>query len=126
MKWIVRSVLLLLGPYAVLLRDDVLVRDRSTSDERHTAAGLCVRNLGIGLPAVVDGPDNAVERDYTGWPDRLYLVDRRGRIAYKSAAGPFGFTPADLQAAIVRELGEAPPLADRPATGDATTSGGLR
>lgn len=94
------------------LRDDVLVRNTTTAGERHQAAGLCVRNLGIELPAVVDGLDNTVEHDYTGWPDRLYLVDRQGRIAYKSAAGPFGFKPADLQAAIVRTLGAAPLPAD--------------
>ena len=39
-----------------------------------------------------------------GWPDRLYVIDRGGAIAYKSAAGPFGFKPADLEAAIKRIL----------------------
>ena len=58
--------------------------------------------LGIELPAVVDGPDNAVERAYTGWPDRLYVIDRNGMIAHKSAAGPFGFKPAEVTAALKR------------------------
>ncbi len=67
-------------------------------------AGVCVRNLGIELPALVDEPHNGVERAYTGWPDRLYVVDRDGRISYKSAAGPFGFKPADVQATLERLL----------------------
>jgi type I thyroxine 5'-deiodinase len=64
-----------------------------------------VRNLGIELPAVVDEPDNRTERAYTGWPDRLYLIDRDGRVAYKSRPGPFGFEPSELEAAL-RRLGE--------------------
>lgn len=45
-------------------------------------------------------PDNRVERAYSGWPDRLYVIDRDGRIAYKSAAGPFGFKPAEVEASL--------------------------
>lgn len=86
------------------LKDDVLVASTMTADERMNAAGLCVRNLGIELPALVDDPDNHVERAYTGWPDRLYVVGRDGRIAYKSAAGPFGFKPADVEKTLKRLL----------------------
>jgi Iodothyronine deiodinase len=88
------------------LEDDVLVASTKTEDERVTAAGMCVRNLGIELPALVDGQDNLVERAYTGWPDRLYVVDRNGRIAYKSAPGPFGFKPAEVQQTLERLLPE--------------------
>ena len=82
------------------LKDDVLVATTRTPDERYTVAGLCVKNLGIEFPAVVDGPDNPVEEAYTGWPDRLYVIDRDGRIAYKSAPGPFGFKPAEVEATL--------------------------
>ena len=86
------------------IEDDVLVASTKTMDERLSVAGMCVRNLGIDLPALVDGHDNAVERAYTGWPDRLYVVDRDGRVAYKSAPGPFGFKPAEVQEALKRLL----------------------
>jgi hypothetical protein len=82
------------------VKDDVLVASTITRDERFNAAGLCVRNLGIELPAVIDDPDNHVERAYTGWPDRLYVIDTSGKIAYKSQAGPFGFKPADVEATL--------------------------
>ena len=71
-------------------------------DERDHVASLCVRKLGIEMPAVVDNFDNAAETAYTGWPDRLYLVDREGRIAYKSGPGPFGFHPNELEDALKR------------------------
>jgi Iodothyronine deiodinase len=78
------------------VKDDVLVASTTTKDDRYNAAGLCVRTLGIELPAVIDDPDNHVERAYTGWPDRLYVVDSAGKIAHKSKAGPFGFKPAEV------------------------------
>jgi type I thyroxine 5'-deiodinase len=59
-----------------------------------------VRKLGIKFPAVIDGIDNRTEVAYTGWPDRLYLIDRDGKVAYKSRPGPFGFKPDQLEAAI--------------------------
>ena len=56
------------------------------------------------MPMVVDRIDNAVASAYGGWPDRLYLVRRDGRIAYQGGEGPFGFKPAELALAIEREL----------------------
>jgi Iodothyronine deiodinase len=84
------------------LEDEVLVTSTKTLDERVNVAGVCMTKLGIELPALIDGPDDAVERAYTGWPDRLYVIDRNGRIAHKSAAGPFGFKPAEVEAALKR------------------------
>jgi type I thyroxine 5'-deiodinase len=70
--------------------------------ERVSLAGTCINRLGIKLPAVIDDFSNVTERAYTGWPDRLYLIDSQGRVAYKSKPGPFGFKPAELEAAIQR------------------------
>jgi type I thyroxine 5'-deiodinase len=82
--------------------DDVLVASTRTKHERMNVAGLCVTKLGIKLPALVDDADDRVERAYTGWPDRLYVIDREGMIAYKSAAGPFGFTPSGVKDTLER------------------------
>ena len=84
------------------LKDDVLVKSTTTEEERAEIAGICLAKLSIELPALVDDPDNRVERAYTAWPDRLYVIDRDGRIAYKSAAGPFGFKPAAVEEALKR------------------------
>jgi hypothetical protein len=84
------------------IKDDVLVATTTTTDERITVANICVKNLGIEFPALVDEADNRVERDYTGWPDRLYVIGRDGTIAYKSAPGPFGFKPAAVEETLKR------------------------
>ncbi len=84
------------------VEDGVLFKSTETAEERDQVAGLCVVKLGIEMPALVDEPDNRVERAYTAWPDRLYVIDTLGRIAYKSQAGPFGFKPDDLEAVLKR------------------------
>ncbi len=82
------------------LEDKVVFASPKNEEERAFVAGACVRKLGIKFPAVLDGFDNTVEKAYTGWPDRLYLIDRDGRVAYKSRPGPFGFKPDELKAAL--------------------------
>jgi type I thyroxine 5'-deiodinase len=88
----------------VNVKDGVLVATTNSPAERATVAGMCLTKLGIELPAIIDSSDDAVERAYTGWPDRMYVIDRNGRVAYKSAAGPFGFKPSELEAALKRLL----------------------
>jgi type I thyroxine 5'-deiodinase len=82
------------------LKDNVVFASPRNEEERAFVAGACVRKLGIKFPAVLDGFDNTTEKTYTGWPDRLYLIGRDGKVAYKSAPGPFGFKPDDLKAAL--------------------------
>lgn len=90
------------------VKDGALVATTTSLDDRTAAAETCVIKLGIELPALVDTPDDHAERAYTGWPDRLYVVDKDGRIAFKSAAGPFGFEPKDVEATLERLLNTAP------------------
>jgi hypothetical protein len=65
-------------------------------DERAELGQMCVVKLGIKIPAVIDTFDNATDIAYTGWPDRLYVIDRDGRVAFKSEPGPFGFHPQGI------------------------------
>lgn len=57
-----------------------------------------------GIPAVVDRLDDKVNKAYSAWPDRLYLVGKDGRICYSGGRGPGGFRPEQLAAAIQKEL----------------------
>ena len=82
------------------VKDKVVFASPRNEDERGTVAGTCVRKLGIEIPAVLDEFGNSTEAAYTAWPDRLYLLDASGHVAYKSKPGPFGFKPDDLKAAL--------------------------
>lgn len=86
------------------IRDHVVFASPRSEEERAAIAGVCVRTLKLEFPAVLDEFGNSTERAYTGWPDRIYLIDSQGKIAYKSKPGPFGFKPDELSAALARVL----------------------
>ena len=85
------------------IKDNVLVASARTLVDRDSAAETCVVKLGIHVPALVDDLQDSTEIAYTGWPDRLYVIDQSGRVAYKSKAGPFGFHP-DGMAKVLQSL----------------------
>jgi hypothetical protein len=87
------------------IKDKVVFASPKNKDERAFLAGACVRRLGIEMPAVLDEFGNSTEEAYTAWPDRLYLIDRQGKVAYKSKPGPFGFKPDELAQALSRITG---------------------
>jgi len=90
------------------VKDNVVFASPKSFDERSQLGQMCVRNLGVKFPAVVDTFDDTTERAYTGWPDRLYVIDSAGRIAYKSKPGPFGFDPDGVAQTLARLLPSAP------------------
>ena len=85
------------------IKEGILIASAKTLFQRDEAAETCVVKLGIHIPAVVDDMQDSTERAYTAWPDRLYVVNREGRVAYKSKAGPFGFHPEAI-ATVLRSL----------------------
>src|SRR5262245_32388855 len=72
-----------------------------TFAERTQIAAQCCEKLKITMPLLVDDLDDRVGHLYSGMPDRLYLIDRAGKIAYKGGRGPFGFKPGELEQAII-------------------------
>ena len=70
-------------------------------EERVAIARKCGKALDFGFPMLVDTIDDAVGARYSGMPGRFYLIDREGKVAYKSGRGPFGFKPAELEQSLV-------------------------
>ena len=87
------------------VRENVVYESPQNVDERADLANICVRNLGIEFPAIVDSFDNATDLAYSGWPDRLYVIARDGTVAYKSAPGPFGFQPDEMERVLAGLVG---------------------
>ena len=61
--------------------------------ERFAVAKKCCTLLKMTMPLLVDELDDRVGHAYSGMPDRLYLIDQDGKVAYKGGRGPFGFKP---------------------------------
>ena len=53
--------------------------------------------LALETPAVVDAMDDAVAKAYAAMPERLYLIGKDGRVAYKGGMGPFDFDTDELE-----------------------------
>ena len=77
---------------------------------RNDLAEKCCAALHMTIPLVVDTLDDKVGHAYSGMPDRLYLIDRDGKIAYKGGRGPFGFKPGELEQAIVMIFDSSVPV----------------
>jgi hypothetical protein len=72
--------------------------------DRCKVADRCSSTLKVTIPMVVDELDDRVGIAYSGMPDRLYLIDSRGRVAYKGGRGPFGYKPPELEQALLMLL----------------------
>ncbi len=83
----------------------VLVEDPITDAERAGVAKVCMTKLALDpMPALVDDLEDTANTAYSGWPDRLYLIGKDGKVAYHGGRGPFGFKPDELEDAILAEL----------------------
>ena len=84
--------------------EGIALVDPVSLSERAAVADACAVRLQTRIPTLLDDVDDAVASAYGGWPDRLYLVGRDGRIAFQGGRGPDGFIPAELAHAIETEL----------------------
>jgi hypothetical protein len=82
----------------------VVVKQPRTKEEREKVARDCCGALEMTMPLLVDEIDDRVGHAYSGMPDRLYVLDREGRVVYKSGRGPFGFKPGEMEQALVMLL----------------------
>ncbi|MBL4845876.1 MAG: hypothetical protein JKY65_10140 [Planctomycetes bacterium] len=81
------------------------VNEPKTFGERLSVASTCRLDLGLKLPVLIDDMKNSTDAAYFAMPDRLFLVDTKGKIAFAGGRGPRGFRPAELEAAIKKLLG---------------------
>jgi Iodothyronine deiodinase len=92
-------------------RVGVAVAQPRSNFQRVEVATQCRDLLEMSMPVLVDGIDDRVGHAYSGMPDRLYIIDREGKVAFKSGRGPFWFNPAEMeQALIMMLLEDAPPV----------------
>ena len=68
-----------------------------TSAARLGIANDFVKRSHYDIPLRVDPIENPADKLYAGWPERMYIIDERGAIAYKGKTGPFGFHPEEVE-----------------------------
>ena len=87
------------------VEEGVLLRQHATLEERFAAAREGVERLGLTMPVLVDGMDDAVSEAFAAWPERLYVAETGGRLAYVGGPGPFEFEPDAAASALDGLLG---------------------
>jgi alkylhydroperoxidase family enzyme len=75
-----------------------------TSEERQKVAQQCCATLEITMPLLVDTLDDRVGHAYSGMPDRLYVIDRAGKVAYQGGRGPYGFKTGEMEQSLILVL----------------------
>jgi hypothetical protein len=89
------------------VRAKVAVKQPTTLAERSAVCDQFCQRLNPALPVVVDTLDDAVGNAYSGMPARMYIIDRQGKVAYKSGRGPFGFKVGEMEQALVMAILQA-------------------
>jgi peroxiredoxin len=84
--------------------EGVCYRQPRTLADRVAIANDFAKRFHYDLPLAVDGIDNPAMRLYAGWPERLFVIDENGLIAYKGKPGPFGYHTEEVAAWLARRF----------------------
>lgn len=52
------------------------------------------------LTKLLDNMENEAEEKYISWPDRLYLIDSKGKIPYQGGMGSLYFNVDEFEEAV--------------------------
>ena len=88
-------------------KESVCYPQPRTLEQRVAIANDFVRRFDYDLPLCVDGMENRADSLYAGWPERLYVIEENGIIAYKGATGPFGYHPEEVEAWLAQRFAPA-------------------
>jgi hypothetical protein len=86
----------------------IRIKQPTTIEAREEVAQTCSAKLSLKFPVVVDTIDNKTSQGSAALPDRLYVVDKDGKIAYKGKPGPRGFNVPEMTQALDKLLANAP------------------
>jgi len=78
----------------------ILYRQHQSFNERDEVAATCTLDLHIEVPVLVEEMDNNVDEAYGAAPERLYLIDADGKVAYHGGAGPHFFDLDEWEEAL--------------------------
>jgi len=87
------------------LKDDVCYAQPKTLDQRLTIANDFVKRFKFTLPFGIDDMSNAANDAYAAWPERIYIIDESGRIAYRGGIGPFNYKPEEAREWLAARYG---------------------
>jgi hypothetical protein len=87
-------------------KDDVCYAQPKTLAQRVAIAKDFTQRFKYTVPFGIDQMDNAANDAYAAWPERLYILDGTGHVAYKGGNGPFKYDPKEVRAWLAARYGE--------------------
>jgi len=113
------------------VKDDVCYAQPKTLGQRVAIAKDFSARFKFLLPFGIDDMSNAADNAYAAWPERLYVIDETGHVAYRGGMGPFNYKPAEVREWLTARYGAvkhepASAVATPPSTGSAATSSSSR
>lgn len=84
----------------VNLQDEIVFNEPKSMEERADVAQVCMLRLELAMPLLLDDMENSTDTSYAAHPERLYVIDTDGTVAYQCGPGPFGFDVAGWEQAI--------------------------
>lgn len=91
------------------VKEGVCYPQPTTLEDRVRIANDFVKRFHYDIPLVVDPIENPANKAYAGWPERFYIVDEQGTIAYKGKPGPFGYHPEEVEAWLAKRFPDVSP-----------------
>ena len=87
------------------VKDDVCYAQPKTLEQRVIIANDFIKRFKFPLPFGIDDMSNAADNAYSAWPERIYIIDESGRIAYRGGMGPFKYYPAEVREWLAARYG---------------------
>jgi len=107
------------------VKDDVCYAQPKNLAQRVAIANDFIKRYRYPIAFGIDDIDNAAESAYSAWPERLYIIDESGRIAYRGGMGPFHYNPDEARAWLASRYGTVKhdPPAPAPAANSSDRTG---
>jgi hypothetical protein len=87
------------------VKDEVRYAQPKTLAQRVAIANDFTKRFKFPLPFGIDDMTNAANDAYAAWPERLYVIDESGHIAYRGGMGPFNYNPAEVREWLAARYG---------------------
>ncbi len=85
---------------------DVVYYQPKTFQERRKLAETACTYWELPIPTLVDTMTPSVGDTYESWPNRIYIIDKEGKIVFRGPKGPMGVTPRAGEVALRKLLGK--------------------
>lgn len=86
--------------------ENILFDQPTTFEERLELVDEFITLMDYDLPIAVDLMEDAAEKAYSAWPERLYVIGADGKVSYKGGIGPDNFNLGELEDWLVLRFGE--------------------